>query len=89
MPSTAGTLSSNPWKSRGTSGSGLSREDRIAVVGSEPQIYFYADRQAATGYVDTYLWGPEAAGYTPRADHWLAVFQRRDAGNTMPDRGQR
>mgnify|MGYP001607393768 CR=1 FL=1 len=140
-----------------------SREDRIAVVRSEPQIYFYADRQAATGYIytyalmephpyaasmqrqmigeieaanprfvvfvtvwtswlvgpesdqtvfrwfedyrkrldkigvvdiispqrTTYLWGPEAAGYTPRSDHWLAVFQRRDAGSTMPDRGQR
>lgn len=31
-----------------------SREDRIPVVGSEPQIYFYADRQAATGYIYTY-----------------------------------
>jgi 4-amino-4-deoxy-L-arabinose transferase-like glycosyltransferase len=31
-----------------------SPEDRIAVVGSEPQIYFYARRRAATGYVYTY-----------------------------------
>jgi len=29
-------------------------EDRIAVVGSEPQIYFYAGRRAATGYIYTY-----------------------------------
>jgi len=29
-------------------------EDRIAVLGSEPQIYFYARRRAATGYVYTY-----------------------------------
>jgi hypothetical protein len=29
-------------------------EDRIAVIGSEPQIYFYARRQAATGYVYTF-----------------------------------
>ncbi len=28
--------------------------DRIAVVGSEPEIYFYADRRAATGYIYTY-----------------------------------
>ena len=29
-------------------------EDKIAVLGSEPQIYFYADRYAATGYLYTY-----------------------------------
>jgi hypothetical protein len=28
--------------------------DRIAVLGSEPQIYFYAKRPAATGYIYTY-----------------------------------
>lgn len=31
-----------------------SRNDRIAVLGSEPQIYFYADRHSATGYLYTY-----------------------------------
>jgi hypothetical protein len=31
-----------------------SPEDKIAVLGSEPQLYFYADRKAATGYVYTY-----------------------------------
>lgn len=130
-----------------------SPDDRIAVVGSEPQIYFYARRRAATGYVYTYalmepqpyaaamqrqmireiealdprfvvfvkvlsswlvtpdsdktifewfdryqrgydrvgiveivslgqtryLWGPEAAGYTPRSDAWLAIFERKHA----------
>lgn len=31
------------------------REDeRIAVIGSEPQIYFYANRRSATGYIYTY-----------------------------------
>jgi hypothetical protein len=30
------------------------KEDRIAVVGSEPQIYFYSDRRSATGYIYTY-----------------------------------
>jgi len=29
-------------------------EDKIAVLGSEPEIYFYADRRAATGYIYTY-----------------------------------
>ena len=28
--------------------------DRIAVLGSEPQIYFYANRPSATGYIYTY-----------------------------------
>jgi 4-amino-4-deoxy-L-arabinose transferase-like glycosyltransferase len=27
---------------------------RIAVLGSEPEIYFYADRRSATGYIYTY-----------------------------------
>ncbi len=30
------------------------KNDRIAVIGSEPQIYFYADRLSATGYIYTY-----------------------------------
>ena len=30
------------------------RSDRIAVLGSEPQIYFYSDRRSATGYIYTY-----------------------------------
>ncbi|HEY7328197.1 MAG TPA: glycosyltransferase family 39 protein [Gemmataceae bacterium] len=29
-------------------------EDRIAVLGSEPEVYFYARRQAATKYIYTY-----------------------------------
>ncbi len=29
-------------------------DDRIAVVGSEPEIYFYAARKSATGYIYTY-----------------------------------
>ncbi|HEY4640471.1 MAG TPA: glycosyltransferase family 39 protein [Thermoanaerobaculia bacterium] len=28
--------------------------DRIAVIGSEPEIYFYAGRKSATGYIYTY-----------------------------------
>lgn len=28
--------------------------DKIAVIGSEPQIYFYADRRSATGHIYTY-----------------------------------
>jgi hypothetical protein len=29
-------------------------EDTIAVLGSEPEIYFYAGRRSATGYIYTY-----------------------------------
>ncbi len=29
-------------------------DDRVAVVGSEPQIYFYSSRRSATGYIYTY-----------------------------------
>ena len=31
-----------------------SRGDTIAVLGSEPQIYFYSNRHSATGYIYTY-----------------------------------
>ena len=31
-----------------------SPDERVAVLGSEPEIYFYADRQSATGYIYTY-----------------------------------
>jgi len=30
------------------------KDDRVAVIASEPEIYFYAQRRAATGYVYTY-----------------------------------
>ena len=30
------------------------KNDRIAVLGSEPEIYFYAGRKSATGYIYTY-----------------------------------
>src|SRR5205807_3841406 len=30
------------------------RGDTIAVLGSEPQIYFYSNRHSATGYIYTY-----------------------------------
>jgi len=30
------------------------KDDRVAVVGSEPQIYFYSNRRSATGYIYTY-----------------------------------
>jgi len=31
-----------------------SRSDTIAVLGSEPEIYFYSNRHSATGYVYAY-----------------------------------
>jgi hypothetical protein len=30
------------------------KDDKIAVLGSEPQIYFYANRKSATGYIYVY-----------------------------------
>jgi len=30
------------------------KDERIAVIGSEPQIYFYSNRRSATGYIYTY-----------------------------------
>ncbi|HVP81232.1 MAG TPA: glycosyltransferase family 39 protein [Thermodesulfobacteriota bacterium] len=30
------------------------KDDKIAVIGSEPQIYFYANRKSATGYIYVY-----------------------------------
>ena len=29
-------------------------DDRVAVIGSEPEIYFYSDRKSASGYIYTY-----------------------------------
>lgn len=34
--------------------SNTSKNDRIAVLGSEPEIYFYSKRRAATGFIYTY-----------------------------------
>jgi len=31
-----------------------SKDDYIAIIGSEPQIYFYSGRRSATGYIYTY-----------------------------------
>ncbi len=43
--------------------------DTIAVLGSEPQIYFYADRKSATGYVYTYaLMEPQRFARTMQAE---------------------
>lgn len=40
-------------------------DERIAVLGSEPEIYFYAHRKSATGYVYTYALSEQQA-YTSR-----------------------
>jgi len=49
--------------------------DRIAVLGSEPQIYFYARRLSATGYIYTYpLMEPQP--YAPRMqDEMMAEIE--------------
>ena len=33
---------------------GIGAADRIAVLGSEPEVLFYADRPSATGYIYMY-----------------------------------
>lgn len=44
------------------------KEDKIAVIGSEPQIYFYADRKSATSYIYVYaLMEPQP--YASRMQH--------------------
>jgi hypothetical protein len=44
-------------------------EDRIAVLGSEPEIYFYAHRRSATGYLYTYaLMEPQPYARTMQDD---------------------
>jgi hypothetical protein len=40
-------------------------EDKIAVIGSEPQLFFYANRKSATGYI--YVYGlMEPHGYASK-----------------------
>jgi len=34
-----------------------------------------------------YVWGPEAAGYTPRSDAWLAIYERRLTAHAVDTRG--
>jgi hypothetical protein len=52
--------------------------DRILVVGSEPQIYFYAHRRSVTGYIYTYaLMEPQP--YAPRMQkEMIAEIERAD-----------
>jgi len=57
-----------------------STDDRIAVVGSEPQIYFYARRLAATGYIYTYALmerQPYAAAMQRQMIHEIEVWNPR------------
>jgi hypothetical protein len=43
--------------------------DRIAVIGSEPEVYFYAGRRGATGYIYTYaLMEPQPYAVTMQAE---------------------
>jgi 4-amino-4-deoxy-L-arabinose transferase-like glycosyltransferase len=44
-------------------------DSRIAVIGSEPEIYFYAHRHSATGYIYTYaLMEPQSAALAMQHD---------------------
>jgi 4-amino-4-deoxy-L-arabinose transferase-like glycosyltransferase len=54
-------------------------EDQIAVVGSEPQIYFYARRRAATGFLYTYpLMEPQPYAVQMQKD-MIAEIEHEDA----------
>ncbi len=45
------------------------REDKIAVIGSEPQLYFYSNRKSATGYIYVYgLMEPHDYAYKMQID---------------------
>jgi hypothetical protein len=46
-------------------------EDRIAVLGSEPEIYFYADRLSATGYIYTYALMEHRQAFASQMEHEL------------------
>jgi len=35
----------------------------------------------------TYVWGREAAAYTPRADAWLAIYERRPTAHAVDTGG--
>ncbi len=54
----AATYAENPFPQAQTVARYLREQSppqaRIAVLGSEPEIYFYADRHSATGYIYTY-----------------------------------
>jgi hypothetical protein len=53
--------------------------DKIAVLGSEPQIYFYSERLSATGYIYTYpLMEPQ-----PYA-HQMQLEMIHEIGTTQP-----
>src|SRR5439155_730372 len=51
--------------------------DTIAVLGSEPQIYFYAHRHSATGYIYTYgLLEPQKYAHQIQAEILGGLFSR-------------
>ncbi len=55
----------------------LTRDDeRIAIVGSEPQIYFYADRRPATGYLYTYSLVEDQPFAGAMRDEMIAEIER-------------
>ena len=52
-------------------------DDKVAILGSEPQIWFYADRRAATGYVYAYALMEQHSG--ARAMHLDMIRQLEEA----------
>jgi hypothetical protein len=53
-------------------------DDKIGVIGSEPQIYFYANRKSATGYIYVYgLMEPQHYAYNMQIDMIREIEEAR------------
>ncbi|HEV7923286.1 MAG TPA: glycosyltransferase family 39 protein [Thermoanaerobaculia bacterium] len=50
-------------------------EERIAVLGSEPEIFFYAKRKSATGYIYTYALTERQPFATKMTDEYIAEVE--------------
>jgi hypothetical protein len=65
-------------------------DDLVAVIGSEPEIYFYSGRRAATGYVYTYTMKEDLdlSTDTMKGDHNLSLEMQeqmaREIENAQP-----
>ena len=54
------------------------QEDRIAIMGSEPQLYFYTNRKSATGYLYVYgLMEPQNYAHTMQAEMIREIEETR------------
>jgi len=53
-------------------------DDKIAIIGSEPQLYFYSDRKSATGYIYVYgLMEPQHYAYNMQIEMIREIEEAR------------